>query len=332
MESMAESLQNLGQNAQNQSAINFHNLLMLAPLAGYTDEAFRNVVKKFGVDITVSEMISAYALAYNPAKTLQMAHKSPVESPFSVQIAGNNATIIQKAVEILNAQNGIDIIDLNCGCPAPKVSSHGSGSGLLKDLNLTANLINTIKTHSNKPYTSAKLRLGFDKKIPLEIANMLNDCAADFAVIHARTKTDAYKKERIDYDAIALIKAKTRLPIIANGEIDSFTKAKEVLRHTGANGVMIGRFALIEPWIFYQLKHDTLRLPAALKRDIVLEHFDNMLKNYGERGCVIFRKNLHLYAKSHTGASEFRQKVNAESSPKAMREMIGEFFGDEKIG
>lgn len=305
---------------------------MLAPLAGYTDMPFRSMIKKFGVDISVSEMISAYALSFNPKKTLQMIQKSPLESPFSVQIAGNNKEIIKKSVDILNSQDGIDIIDLNCGCPAPKVSSHGNGSGLLKDLNLLASLVNTIKIHSNKPYTSLKIRLGFDKKIPLELAAMINDCAADFVVVHGRTKIDAYKKEKIDYAAIAAIKEKIKIPLIANGEIDSYQKAKEILKITNANGVMIGRFALREPWIFYQIKHDTEELPNMLKRDIVLEHFDNMISFYGERGCIMFRKNLHTYAKSHSNASEFRIKVNSITSSKIMRESIVDFFSDEKIG
>lgn len=305
---------------------------MLAPLAGYTDMPFRSMIKKFGVDISVSEMISAYALSFNPKKTLQMIQKSPLESPFSVQIAGNNKEIIKKSVDILNSQDGIDIIDLNCGCPAPKVSSHGNGSGLLKDLNLLASLVNTIKIHSNKPYTSLKIRLGFDKKIPLELAAMINDCAADFVVVHGRTKIDAYKKEKIDYAAIAAIKEKIKIPLIANGEIDSYQKAKEILKITNANGVMIGRFALREPWIFYQIKHDTEELPNMLKRDIVLEHFDNMISFYGERGCIMFRKNLHTYAKSHSNASEFRTKVNSITSSKIMRESIVDFFSDEKIG
>lgn len=311
--------------------INFNNLLMLAPLAGYTDLPFRSMVKKFGVDISVSEMISAYALSFNSKKTLRMIKKSPLESPFSVQIAGNNKEIIKRSIDILNTQDGIDIIDLNCGCPAPKVSSHGNGSGLLKDLNLLASLVNTIKLNSNKKYTSIKIRLGFDKKIPLELASMINDCGADFVVVHGRTKIDAYKKEKIDYNAIALIKEKIKIPLIANGEIDSFDKAKEVLKITNANGVMIGRFALKEPWIFYQLKYDTKELPKLLKKDIVLEHFDNMIYEYGERGCIMFRKNLHTYAKNHQNAHEFRIKINSLTESKEMRDCIINFFNDEFI-
>lgn len=306
--------------------INFENLLMLAPLAGWSDRPFRSMVKKFGVDITVSEMISSYALNYNTQKTLKFIEKSPLESPFSVQISGNKAEVIKRSVEILNAQSGIDIIDLNCGCPAPKVSSHGNGSGLLKDLNLLVNLVNTIKMHSNKPYTSLKVRLGFDKKIPLEIAEAINDSTADFVVVHGRTKTDAYKKDRIDYDAIAQIKSKIKIPLIANGEIDSYQKAKEVLKQTNADGLMIGRAALKTPWIFYQIKHNAKSPPNLIKKDIVLEHFDNMIDFYGERGCIMFRKNLHNYASGMPNATEFRSIVNNIKEPKIMRESILKFF------
>lgn len=305
----------------------FDNLLMLAPLAGWSDLPFRAVVKKFGVDITVSEMISSYALNYSTAKTLKMIAKSPAESPFSVQISGNKIEVIRQSVEILNKQDGIDIIDLNCGCPAPKVSSHGNGSGLLKDLNLLVQLVRVIKETSNKPYTSLKVRLGFDKKIPLELAHAINDSGADFVIAHGRTKVDAYKKERIDYNAIALIRKNIRIPLIANGEIDSYQKAKEVLAITGANGLMIGRAALKTPWIFYQLKNNEANPPNLIKRDIVLEHFDNMISFYGERGCIMFRKNLHNYAHGLPNASEYRGIVNSITSPQTMRESIMQFFG-----
>lgn len=304
---------------------------MLAPLAGYSDLPFRSMIKKFSVDITVSEMISSYALNYNSKKTLKMIEKSPLETPFSVQIAGNKVEVVQKSVEILNAQNGIDIIDLNCGCPAPKVSSHGNGSGLLKDLNLLVAIAQMIKKTSKKPYTSLKVRLGFDKKIPKELARAINDSGADFVVIHARTKTDAYKKDRIDYGAIAQMGEILNIPYIANGEIDSVKKAKEVLNLTGANGLMIGRAAIKEPWIFSQIAAELgkkISLDSIKKRDIVMEHFENMISFYGERGVVMFRKNLHNYARSYPNASEFRVVVNNISDSRIMREKIFEFFCD----
>ena len=312
--------------SETKSDIVFENLLMLAPLAGYTDLPFRSVVKRFGADITVSEMTSAHALVFNPKKTLPLIAKSANETPYSVQIAGSKKDIITKAVEILNTQQGIDIIDLNCGCPAPKVANHGNGSGLLQNLQLLVEIANLIKEKSNKKYVSLKLRLGFDKKIPLEIANALNDTNVDFVVIHGRTRMDKYKAERIDYDSIALIRRHIAIPLIANGEIKSPKDARRVMDICGAQGVMIGRAAVSAPWIFWQIKHNTDELPPIVKRDIVLEHFDKMIESYGERGVIIFRKNCHAYSKGERNASEFRTIINSTTTPSQMREAIERFF------
>ncbi|WP_027326618.1 tRNA dihydrouridine synthase [Helicobacter pametensis] len=311
--------------------LHFDNLLMLAPLAGFTDLPFRSVVKKFGVDLTVSEMISSHALAYQSQKTLKMVEKSPLEDPYSVQISGSKEEILLKAVQKLNEIDGIDVIDFNCGCPAPKVANHGNGSGLLKDLKSLVRCVQLIKATSNKPYTSIKVRLGFDTKIPEDIAHAINDSGADFCVVHGRTRSDGYKKERIDYASIALMKSIVRCPLIANGEIDSPKKAQEVLDLTGANGVMIGRAALQKPWIFWQIKHNTQELPPMLKKELVLEHFDLMMETYGEYGCVMFRKNLHAYAKGEKDAGKYRDLVNSLKDPKEMRESIEEFFSSSHL-
>lgn len=304
---------------------------MLAPLAGYSDLPFRSVVKKFGVDITVSEMISSHALVYANARTRKMAEKSPLEGPYAVQISGSKEEVIRRAVELLNAMDGIDIIDFNCGCPAPKVANHGNGSGLLKDLPCLVRLLCIIKEITNKPYTSVKVRLGFDQKIPQEIAHALNDAPVDFVVVHGRTRGEAYKRDKIDYESIAEMKKILKIPIIANGEITNAKKAKEVLEITGANGVMIGRAALASPWIFWQIKNNTNELPSVIKKELVLQHFDKMIEFYGNRGVVMFRKNLHAYAKGHGGASEFRMRVNSMEACQDMREAIVNFFDESTI-
>ena len=302
------------------------NTLMLAPLAGYSDLPFREVVKKFGADITVSEMISVHALAYKNKKTLQMIEKSPLENPFALQIAGNDLEIIKKAVESLNAIKDIQILDLNCGCPAPKVSHHGSGSSLLKDLNKLISILKLLREVSTYPFLSVKVRLGFDKKIPLEIANALNEAPIDYVVVHGRTKSDGYKKDKIDYESIALIKKNLKVPLIANGEITDAQKAKEVLRMTGANGIMIGRAAIEKPWIFQQIKSGINKDSIQLRKEVVLEHFNSILKFKGDYGVIVFRKNLHAYTKGLNGASEFRNKINYISDKELMKEIILDFF------
>ncbi|WP_456403503.1 tRNA dihydrouridine synthase [Hydrogenimonas sp.] len=301
-------------------------LFVLAPLAGLTDLPFRSVVKKFGADLTVSEMISSNALVHNSQKSLKMVQKSPLERPYSVQIAGADEGIVRGAVEILNGIDGIDIIDLNCGCPVPKIVSHGSGSSLLKDLDKMGRIIATIKRYSRKPLTSAKIRIGFEEKRPVEIAKVCEEAGADFIAVHGRTRAGKFKSE-VDYEAIRKIKEAVSIPVIANGDITSYEKARWVLEYTGADGVMIGRGAVGNPWIFYQLRHGVGQIDPSVKREIILEHFDQMIRFYGDYGAVLFRKHLHTYSKGgYEGASAFRERINRTSDPEAMRELIASFF------
>lgn len=300
-------------------------LMVLAPLAGYTDLPFRALVKKFGADLTISEMISSNALVYKSEKTLKMIEKSPIEEPYIVQIAGNNPELIRDAVEILNDIDGIDGIDLNCGCPAPKVFNHGSGSNLLGDLKKLEEILSTVKRYNKKQYTSAKVRIGVNEKIPVEIAKVVEACGVDFVSVHGRTRAGKYKAP-VDYDAIRLMKEAVSIPVIANGDIKDYEKAKEVLAYTKADGIMIGRGAIGKPWLFYQLKHGIENITQDKKREIILEHYDEVLKFHGLHGAVMFRKLLHSYSKGYEGSAEFRDIINHVSDAKIMRDTIENFF------
>ncbi|KIM10394.1 MAG: tRNA-dihydrouridine synthase [Sulfuricurvum sp. PC08-66] len=300
-------------------------IYVLAPLAGFTDLPLRSVVKKFGADLTVSEMLSANALAHHSAKTFKMIEKSPLENPYSVQIAGADVDAIRAAVEILNTYEGIDVIDLNIGCPVPKVVAQGAGSGLLNDLDTMQALLRTIKATSTKRYTSAKMRIGFGSDNGVDIAKRIEDSGVDFLAVHGRTRAGKFKAQ-VDYDSIARIKAAVSIPVIANGDIDSYEKAQYVLAHTQCDGVMIGRAAVGSPWIFYQLKHGVNDVSMALKQEIIIEHYDKMIEVYGAHGAVAFRKQLHSYSKGLKQASHFRDQVNRMSDPIAMRDYIVEYF------
>ena len=305
-------------------------IYVLAPLAGFTDLPFRSVVKKFGADLTVSEMLSSNALAHGSKKTLHMLEKSPNEDPYSVQIAASEIDMAKRAVEVLNEHTGIDIIDLNCGCPVPKVVGHGSGSSLLLDLPLMGEIIKTIKNTSNKSLTSVKIRLGFEKKNHIDIAKMVEDSGADFLAVHGRTRAGKFKAA-VDYDAIKEIKEAVSIPVIANGDIDSYDKAKWVLEHTGADGVMIGRGAVGAPWIFHQLRTGTEHIDKNLKHEIIMEHFDKMIEFYGAYGVPMFRKHTHTYSKGYRGASVLRNEVNSISDIKEFRGLIDDFFKNSEI-
>ena len=300
-------------------------VIALAPLAGYTDLPFRSVVKKFGVDYTVSEMISSNALAYNSEKTLKMIQKSPNENPYFVQLSGSKTDIMQRAVEKLNEIDGIAGIDLNCGCPAPKVFNHGSGSNLLGDLHRLQDILKTIKKYSNKTMTTAKVRIGIDEKIPVDIAKAVEDCGVDFIAVHGRTKKGAYKAP-VDYDAIASMKEAISIPVIANGDITDLAKAKYVLEYTKADGVMIGRGAVGKPWIFHQIANDDETLSNEFKKEIIIEHLKKMIEHYDKYGVIMFRKHLHTYSKGYGGANSFRERINKITNPDEMLETIRNFF------
>ncbi|MBE0494903.1 MAG: tRNA-dihydrouridine synthase [Campylobacterales bacterium] len=302
--------------------------LALAPLAGFTDLPFRRVAKRFGADVTVSEMISANALVYHSKKTFKMLEKSPLEMPYIVQLAGSDVQVLKEAVRMLNDMEGIDGIDLNCGCPVPKVVAQSAGSSLLLDLPKLGALIEAIKTTSTKQYTSAKVRLGFVEKTPGAIAKIAEASGADFLSVHGRTRSGGYHA-KVDYEAIREAKASVRIPVFANGDIKDVETALHVKAFTGCEGLMIGRGAVGSPWIFHQIKHQSTTVEPALVRAIVLEHFDAMLDFYQEKGVSIFRKHLHTYSKGYANASVFRDTINRIDAPAAARECIDAFFSLE---
>ena len=298
--------------------------LFLAPLAGFSDLPLRSVVKKFGCDVTVSEMISANALVYESSdKTLEMLKKSPNEEPYVVQIAGSDIENIKKAVQIINKFDGIYGLDLNCGCPVPKVVRQGAGSALLNDLDKLQNIISAIKSVSNKKSLSVKFRLGFNDKNEECIAKACEEAGADYIAVHGRTRAGGYSA-KVDYEAIARVKASVKIPVIANGDINA-QNADEILNLTKCDALMIGRASIGNPWIFHEIKAKS-SVDKALKQKIIIAHFDAMIEHYGEHGAAIFRKHLHRYSKGTPGASAFRDEINHIAEPDILRQKIQTFF------
>lgn len=297
--------------------------LFLAPMAGFSDLPFRNVVKKFGADITISEMISSNALVYESSKTLHMLERAELENPYIVQIAGGDKEVLKKAVLMLNKMDFIDGIDFNCGCPVNKVIKQCAGSALLENLELFKTLVGVIKENNKKSLTSVKFRLGFNEKYPEKMARICEELGVDFISIHGRTRKQLYSG-KVDYNSIASAKASVKIPVIANGDINA-QNAKEVYEITKCDGLMIGRASVGNPWIFYEIKNDK-KANENLKKQIILAHFDAMLKHYKEQGISIFRKHLHEYSKGYKDASVFRNEVNRINDSKKMREKIQDFF------
>ncbi|MCR2102329.1 tRNA-dihydrouridine synthase [Campylobacter upsaliensis] len=299
------------------------NPLFLAPMAGFTDPPFRSVVKQFGADVTISEMISSNALVYESQKSLKMLEKTPFETPYIVQIAGGDKDILKKAVLILNELDFIDGIDFNCGCPVNKVVKQCAGSALLEDLDLFKRLVGVIKTHNKKQFTSVKFRLGFNDKYPEKMAKICEELGVDFISIHGRTRKQLYSGSA-DYNSIAKAKKSVKIPVIANGDINA-QNAKEVLKITACEGLMIGRASVGNPWIFYEIKEGK-SVDGALKKRIILTHFEEMIKHYKAMGVSIFRKHLHEYSKGYKDASAFRDMINRIDDANLMRTKIEEFF------
>jgi tRNA-dihydrouridine synthase B len=300
-------------------------LFFLAPLAGYTDLPFRSVVKKFGCDMTFSEMTNVNAIAYNNEKTKKMLEKSPLETPYFVQIAANNTENAIKAVEIINEIDWIDGIDVNLGCPVNKARRSGFGGVLLKDENKEKlkEIIKAIVKTSTKP-VSAKMRLGFDKIVAVDRAKTLEDLGIKFLTVHGRTVKQMYKG-KADYEEIKKVVKAVNIPVIANGDITDYEKAKFVLEFTEANGVAIGRGAVGKPWIFLEMKQKGNISPRQ-KKEIILEHFNQMLNFYGDYGVVLFRKHVHAYSKGIAKASEFRSKINETKDTETVKRLIEEYF------
>ncbi|MDR1615270.1 MAG: tRNA-dihydrouridine synthase [Campylobacteraceae bacterium] len=302
------------------------SLTALAPLAGFTDLPFRYICKKFGADITFSEMISVNALIRDSKKTFHMIKRASNEDIYIVQIAGSDINGIIKAVEILNGMSGIIGIDINCGCPVPKVVAQDAGSSLLRDLPHMAKIIEAVKKHSNKRYTSVKTRIGFSEKTPEIIAKTIEDAGADFISVHGRTRSGGYKS-KVDYEAIKMAKESVKIPVFANGDITSYEKALEVKEFTKCEGVMIGRGCIGNPWIFYQLKNNLKNVEKSKIKEIVLEHLRLMMEFYGDKmGVILFRKHLHAYSKSIPEASAFRNKINTITAVNELLEEIERFF------
>ncbi|MBZ7937841.1 tRNA-dihydrouridine synthase [Campylobacter molothri] len=297
--------------------------LFLAPMAGFSDLPFRNVVKKFGADVTISEMISSNALVYESSKTLHMLERSELEKPYIVQIAGGDKEILKKAVEILNEMDFIDGIDFNCGCPVNKVVKQCAGSALLNDLELFKTLVGVIKQTNKKKLTSVKFRLGFNEKYPEKMATICENLGVDFISIHGRTRKQLYSGKS-DYNSIGFAKASVKIPVIANGDIDA-NNALEVYNITKCDGLMIGRASIGNPWIFYEIKHNK-KIEEKLKKEIILTHFEEMLKHYQNQAVSIFRKHLHEYSKGHKEASAFRDEINRINDAKEMIKKIDSFF------
>ncbi len=300
--------------------------VVLAPMAGVTDKPFRQLCKRLGAGLAVSEMTTADPRLWTTRKSLRRMDHAGEPDPVSVQIAGYDPAMLAEAARF-NVDQGARIIDINMGCPAKKVCNVWSGSALLQDETLVARILEEVVRAVDVPVT-LKIRTGWNRenRNGMRIAKIAESAGIAALAVHGRTRADLYQGEA-EYETIAAIKQAIRIPVFANGDIDSPAKAREVLAFTKCDAVMIGRAAQGRPWIFREIAHHlatggTLAPPGAAEvRDILLGHLEALYAFYGEpAGVRIARKHLGWYAKDRPENAAFRSVVNrADSAVEQMR-------------
>lgn len=301
---------------------------ILSPMAGYSDMPYRAVCRAFGSAMHYTEFVPVESLQGKPNGAWRLLDRKPGEYPLVFQIFGNDAQLILKAaLNILPLRP--DIIDVNMGCSTRRVSGRGAGVGMMRDPALVAETFRLLSANLPVPVT-AKLRLGWDKQVNyLDIARILEDNGAALIALHARTKEQKYGG-RADWDAIARLKQAVGVPVIGNGDVRAPGDAARLRSHTGCDGVMIGRGAAGNPWIFAGLQRETLTFGQFLAT--INYHLDEMLAYYGEHGLILFRKHLKRYFRGLQALRSWVPQLVRAESPDRLRELFARmaaFTGDE---
>jgi len=315
--------------------IALENGLFVAPMAGVTDRPFRMLCRELGAGYAVSEMVTSRKELWNSLKTSRRANHDGEPGPISVQIAGTDADMMSEAAQY-NIDRGAQIIDINMGCPAKKVCNKWAGSALMRDEPLALEIVEAVVKSAavhNVPVT-LKMRTGWseDHRNAVTLARRFEDAGVQMLTVHGRTREQGYKG-RAEYDTIAAVKAAVRIPVVANGDIDSPAKAREVLQATGADALMIGRAAQGRPWIFREIAHfldtGTHRAPplVAQVRRLLLDHLQEHYQLYGDfTGVRSARKHIGWYVRGLPGADEFRNRMNRIEDCDTQWRAVADYF------
>jgi tRNA-dihydrouridine synthase B len=308
------------------------NRLFVAPMAGITDRAFRRLARRFGAALAVSEMVSSRPELRDSRKTrLRLDHREE-SGPISVQIAGADPAMLADAARF-NVDLGAEIVDINMGCPAKKVCNALAGSALLEDEALVARILEAVVAAVGVPVT-LKIRTGPspERRNALRIALIAQSAGVQMLAIHGRTRACAFGGQA-EYETIAEVKSRLRIPVIANGDIRTPEDARRVLERTGADGVMVGRAAQGRPWLFRDIAHyletgECLAAPRAREiGEVLVEHLDGLYTLYGsEQGARVARKHIAWTVRELPGSEQLRRAVNTLHVAQAQRAAVNDYF------
>ena len=310
--------------------IELENNLILAPMAGVTDKAFRMICKKFGAGLVCTEMGSARAMFHNDQKTKRLFDTEGEKRPVSFQIFGSDEESMAYAAKYVSGF--ADIIDINMGCPAKKKKKNGDGSKLLLDLPKAKSIMETVVKNSSVPVT-LKFRAGWDKDhiVAEDVAKIAEEVGISAITIHGRTRSEYYLG-KANLEIIKKVKESVNIPVIGNGDIIDEISAKEMFQKTGVDGIMIGRGSFGNPWIFREIKYyletgKFLEKPSNKEKlEIIKEHIDLAIKEKGEIAIKELRKHIAWYVKGLKNSSEFRNNINKIETRKELEKALEEYF------
>ncbi len=298
------------------------NIVMLAPLAGITDLAYRRIATNYGADFVFTEMVSAKAITYKNKKTKELLYTD--EKNLGVQLFGSEPEVIKEAIQIIDNDLFLHY-NLNAGCPVPKIVGNGEGSALLKKPKLLGDIVKAMRSSTKKPI-SVKVRSGFEggQINAEEIAKVCEENGADYIIIHGRTRNMYYNGE-VDYDIIKKVKESVAIPVIGNGDIFSYKGAKRMYDSTGVDGIMVARGAIGNPFIFKKIKlgSDDIIIPLDEFIGVIRQHKEALIEHKGGYiGFREFRKHLSYYVKGRRHASALRNLINKMEDDRGFEEIV----------